>query len=99
MGVASGEIRWLTWGEVAGPSTSTHSLSIHLLTGYLAAELGCEVALIGIQPANDTFGAPLSPAVRQAVDAVVKGVMETWKFVRIDAGHTSVYDKCREGAR
>ena len=37
---------------------------------YLNESLGCDVALIGIQPANLSFGAPLSPSVWRAVEEV-----------------------------
>lgn len=81
MGVTPGEIHWLTWEEVSEPDMSTHKLSLRLLAGYLAAELGCEIALIGIQPAQDSLGASLSPAVRQAVEAMTNELLKAWKLV------------------
>jgi len=40
------------------------------------SELGCEVALVGIQPADTTMGAPLSPTVQPSVQAVVQALAE-----------------------
>jgi hydrogenase 3 maturation protease len=69
---APGSIRWLDWQETSGLSASTHTLPPHVLAEYLVNELGCEVALIGIQPQGDEFDAPLSPPVQQAVDELVR---------------------------
>lgn len=45
-----------------------------MLAQYLVAEFGCEVALLGIQPAANAINAPLSAVVEDAVDAVAAGV-------------------------
>jgi len=71
MGEPPGAIRWLDWRETDGISASTHTLPLHLLARYLVTELGCDVALLGIQPAANTLDAPLSPAVSQAVASIV----------------------------
>jgi hydrogenase 3 maturation protease len=67
-----GTVRWLDWREITGLSASTHTLPLHMLSMYLTAELGCEVAVIGIQPFGNLFDAPLSPVVQQAVDGIVQ---------------------------
>lgn len=72
MGDAPGAVRWLTWQAIGGISASTHTLPLHVLAGFLAADIGCEVALIGIQPGGTALGTSLSPAVRRAVDLVVR---------------------------
>jgi hydrogenase 3 maturation protease len=66
-----GVIRWLSWEEVDGISASTHTLPLGVLARYLVNELGCEVALLGIQPASDAVEALFSPQVAKAVDSVV----------------------------
>ena len=78
MGEASGVIRWLDWQETTGLSASTHTLPPYVLAQYLTSELHCDVALIGIQPAGTTIGAPLSPEVGQAVEAVVQALCALW---------------------
>ncbi len=67
MNGAPGTIRWLAWQDTAGLSGSTHTLPIHVLASFLSADLGCEIGLLGIQPAGNVMDAPLSPAVQQAV--------------------------------
>ena len=76
MNLEPGGIGWLNWRDSTGFSASTHTLPLHILSGYLAAELGCEVDLIGIQPESDGIGEPLSPKVRQAALDVVQGILE-----------------------
>jgi hydrogenase 3 maturation protease len=76
MDVAPGSVRWLAWQDTAGFTGSTHSLPLHVLAGYLAAELECEIAVLGIQPADTTFGAPLSPIVQQTVDMILPTLVD-----------------------
>ena len=74
MGERSGTIRWLTGQAMNGLSASTHTIPLDVLTQYLNAELGCEVALIGIQTAQLDIGSALSPAVRRSVNELVQSV-------------------------
>ncbi|GAB4541886.1 MAG: hydrogenase maturation peptidase HycI [Anaerolineae bacterium] len=74
LGSAPGTIRWLTWQDTLGLSASTHTLPLHLLATYLTGELGCQVALLGIQPANLSVGARLSPEVKRAVITIAKSL-------------------------
>jgi hydrogenase 3 maturation protease len=71
MGETPGVIRWLPWDETDGISASTHTLPFHILARYLISELGCEVALLCIQSARNTVGAPLSAEVAEAVNTIV----------------------------
>jgi hydrogenase 3 maturation protease len=75
MGETPGVIRWLPWDETDGISASTHTLPVHILAQYLVNELGCEVDLLCIQPANNAIGAPLSPEVAEAVDTIVDALV------------------------
>ena len=76
---APGTIRWLDWQETSGLSASTHTLPPHVLAEYLVNELGCEAALIGIQPQGNEFDAPLSPPVQQAVDDLARTLETTFR--------------------
>ncbi len=67
LGEIPGSVRWLPWQETAGLSASTHTLPLYLLSRFLTNELGCEVALIGIQPAELGVGKGLTQAVETAV--------------------------------
>jgi hydrogenase 3 maturation protease len=71
-----GTIRWLDWQQTTGLSASTHTLPLHMVSRFLAEELGCQVVLLGIQPASNLFDEPLSPAVRAAVDDLVPTLSE-----------------------
>ncbi len=65
MGEPAGTVRWVEMSEIAGMSASTHSLPLSLLADYLRLELGCEVALLGIQPADNDYGEGLSEEVAE----------------------------------
>ena len=69
-----GTIHWLTAAATSGLSASTHTLPPYMLTRYLEAELGCVVALLGLQPAGTELGAPLSRPVAHAVSELVTGL-------------------------
>ena len=69
-GQAPGATAWIDWAEADGLSASTHTLPPSVFATYLVAELGCRVALIGIQPAALDLNAPLSPAVDRACSAL-----------------------------
>ena len=80
MDAEPGAICWLDWQDTAGVSASTHSLPLHLVASYLTAELGCHVALIGIQPGHNMISKPLSPAVIKAVQDIASDLSDalTW---------------------
>jgi hydrogenase maturation protease HycI len=66
-----GTVRWLAWQETSGVSASTHTMPPYVLAQYLTAELGCEVAIVGIQPAHLNMDDPPSAPVQKAVVDVV----------------------------
>lgn len=74
IGAAPGTIRCLCWGDLDGVSASTHTLPLNVLARYLRATIGCEVALLGVQPAETGLDAPLSPAVAAAVEEMAAGL-------------------------
>jgi hydrogenase 3 maturation protease len=67
-----GSLRWLADVPADEISGSTHTLPPYVLIKYLKAELGCDVAIIGIQPVQTALGESLSQSVREAVDEVVR---------------------------
>jgi hydrogenase 3 maturation protease len=71
MGAKPGSIQVLDWRDSAGFGPSTHLQPPSTLAEFLMAELGCEVALIGIQPASLDFDLRLTPPVRRAVTRLV----------------------------
>lgn len=72
-----GAIRWLDWQETEGISASTHTLPLHIFASYLTAELGCSMALIGIQPGQTFADAPLTPPVQAAAVSVATALSES----------------------
>lgn len=63
-----GTVRWLDWRAAAGFGASTHAGSLSMVGQYLSAQLGCEVALLGIQMGDNALGAPLTREVMLAVE-------------------------------
>ena len=72
--VEAGVLGWVPWRDTTGLSASTHTLPLKILATYLEAELGCQIALLGIQPANLATGEPLTLQVAHAVEAAA----QTW---------------------
>ena len=72
MGAAPGTICLLPWQETEGISASTHTLPLHVFAGYISNEMNCEVLLLGIEPTDISFGAPLSEPVHQALHEVAR---------------------------
>lgn len=76
MSLTPGETGWLDWQDTTGFSASTHTLPLHLLAGYLTAELSCKVALLGIQPASCQVGDPLSSSVQSCAESVIQDLLD-----------------------
>ena len=71
LGADPGTIRWIAWQEITGISAFTHSLPLNIFVEYLIKELDCEVAILGIQPGQTSFGEPLSPVIQESVGKAV----------------------------
>lgn len=52
--------------KISEVSFSTHTLPLKFLIDYIKSETGCNVTVIGMQPLDVTFGAPMSLKVRKA---------------------------------
>jgi hydrogenase 3 maturation protease len=76
MNSGPGTIEWLDLQSTGGISASSHMLPLHILVSYLVAELGCQVALIGIQPEQTFADAPLTPRVQAAAQAIAETLLE-----------------------
>ena len=74
MGLPPGAVAMIKSDEIGGASSSTHSLALNIMSGYLERETGCRVSVLGIQPASMEFGAALTPNVRQTVDEIVSAL-------------------------
>lgn len=80
LGEPPGTIGWVDWRATTGITAMTHGLPLHVIAEYLVTEIGCEVALIGIQPRGNAFDTPLSPEVQRAVDEVVQTLRAVLPF-------------------
>ena len=66
-----GTIQWIPLNAIDGMSASSHSLPLSMLARYLTLEIGCEVAVLGIQPQQNEINTELTPFVRAAVNDIV----------------------------
>jgi hydrogenase 3 maturation protease len=75
MGEQPGSIRLIEMDEIEGMSASTHSLPLSMLAHYIQLELGCDVALLGIQPASTDVGEEVHESVVAAVREIVNQIL------------------------
>ena len=75
-----GTVCLLDFQSLEGCSVSTHTLPLHIFADYLVAELGCQLALIGIQPGNTLMGSPLSPPVQASINALAYKLTEMFQL-------------------
>ena len=71
MGVPAGSIRWFDVWRADDAGLGTHGLPLDVVAAYMRTELGCQVALIGIEPGESELDAPLSPAAHSAAREVI----------------------------
>jgi hydrogenase 3 maturation protease len=62
----------LDWQSAGGFGASTHLQPLSTFGEYLSIELGCDLVLLGIQPAHNQFDRPVSPPVKAAVERLVE---------------------------
>jgi hydrogenase 3 maturation protease len=73
MGQAPGHSAWFSSWESNELSAATHGFALEVLADYLRAELGCETALLGIQPSSTELG-PVSAPVRAAAQRILRAL-------------------------
>lgn len=83
MGIKPGEVRGIDPAEVSGVSFSTHMLPLKVMLDYLQKEIGCQVAIIGIQPECLEFGKEMTTEVKDTVELVTKSLKELLDNCRI----------------
>jgi hydrogenase 3 maturation protease len=77
LGLPPGSAAWIDWTEADAAAASTHTLSPSLFAQFLIEELGCRVAMIGIQPEHLDFDRPVSEKVGRAVKKVTAVLKES----------------------
>lgn len=75
-GGTPGEVRLIERSRIPETAISTHRVSPAVVCALLAADTGCPVSVVGIQPAFVGFGEGLSPAVAASVDALAAFIRE-----------------------
>lgn len=93
MDQAPGTVRWCDAESAEGFGASTHTLPLNLFALYLQSEIGCEVKLLGIQPAHSSIksfiperslhlSAPVQRATRQVVLETARILTSLTRFGR-----------------
>lgn len=72
MGMEPGEIALFDSAQVEKVSGITHSLPFGVLIQYIKAEIGCEIWVLGIQPAQNEVLTSLSAVVDEAVERITE---------------------------
>ena len=62
-----GTVQFIPLESIDGMSASSHSLPLSMLARYISFEFGCQVEVLGIQPAQNEIGTELSLPVRTSV--------------------------------
>ncbi len=81
MGEAPGTVRWIDPDQAGGFSGSTHTLPLSGFSAYLSSAIGCQVAILGIQPKHLDFDVPVS-------DEVLKSIKEIAALISGESRHT-----------
>lgn len=70
--LSPGTIFSVDLNRVTGISASTHTMPLTLLAQYFTNQLHCRVFLIGLQPAQNDWNTPLSPALQRAASLLTQ---------------------------
>lgn len=76
----AGTLQLIPIETIDGMSASSHSLPLSMLAKYITFEFGCQVNVLGIQPAQNEVGTNLSPSVCKTVGEIVEHLASTSKF-------------------
>jgi len=68
MNLKPGSYRVLKKEEIENSGFSTHTISPNLLIDYLQKETGASIYMLGIQPANTSFGESISSEVKETIE-------------------------------
>jgi hydrogenase 3 maturation protease len=71
MGFEPGAVALFDSDQLEQVSGITHSIPFGVLAQYIKTEIGCEVWVLGIQPAQNEVLAPLSDVVQGAVERII----------------------------
>ena len=80
MGQPPGTLLRIDPSDPRAAGASTHTMPLPVFCEYVAGTLGCDVTLLGIEPADTSFGEGLTPGVERAVAEAAR--QATNEFVR-----------------
>lgn len=75
--VKPGTIMFAEMGDITGWTGNSHIMPPTVLAEFLMAELGCQVAMLAIQPSQMEFGTPISLPVRRAINRII----QHWRYI------------------
>jgi hydrogenase 3 maturation protease len=75
MGEAPGTVRWITSDQLESRSGGTHTFPVGGFSAYLETELGCRVAILGIQPKHLIFDESVSDCVQGAINEIFSEII------------------------
>jgi hydrogenase 3 maturation protease len=76
MGEPPGTLLRIDPSDPRAAAASTHTLPLPTFCAYLHQTLGCDVTLLGIEPADTSFGEGLTPAVELAVKRAAREALD-----------------------
>jgi len=83
MGEEPGTVQMLDLQSAVSLTISAHDPSFQLFAKYLDAELGCELAILGVQVADLSFDAPISHPVRKAIGVITAMLVDLFEQARL----------------
>lgn len=82
LGLNIGKIRFLHPDSIVESMSSTHILSLSILSEYIISEIGAKVLLLGIQPGDLRFGMELSPELSEVAVNLSQEILSALLKVR-----------------
>lgn len=79
-----GEVRVFLVDEVRSGKISTHDVSLRLLIDYLRPFITASIYIVGIKPASDKFGEPLSAEVDLSIKNLADLLVENTFIEEVD---------------
>jgi hydrogenase 3 maturation protease len=76
LGKPPGSFALIAPDKIDGIGFASHVLPLKIICNYLSSAVGRRVFLIGVQPQSLEFGENLSPAVEEAINEFITGLLD-----------------------
>lgn len=73
-----GTIQLIDKNNIGGVAFSTHQMPLTFFIEYLEREIPVEILIIGIQPYTNDFAQPISEAIQNAADQIIKAIVKVF---------------------